>query len=135
MSRLDIDFEANDCDIAGASCPDFNSSLCTEVFESFLKAESPRDEVQKDSDEYWEFSYDRSGWASKENSESGENDASVAVKSDQTPFMLKVICDPKSYLYINGTTIDFKDELMGRGFVFNNPNATTTCGCGSSFSA
>lgn len=48
---------------------------------------------------------------------------------------VKVICDPKSYLYLNGTEIDFKDELMGRGFVFKNPNATTTCGCGSSFSA
>jgi iron-sulfur cluster assembly protein len=48
---------------------------------------------------------------------------------------VKVICDPKSSLYLNGTTIDFKDELMGRGFVFNNPNATATCGCGSSFSA
>jgi len=50
-------------------------------------------------------------------------------------FTLKVICDPKSYLYLNGTTVDFKDELMGRGFVFNNPNATAICGCGSSFSA
>ena len=48
---------------------------------------------------------------------------------------VKIVCDPKSYLYLNGTTIDFKDEVMGRGFVFNNPNATTTCGCGSSFSA
>ena len=48
---------------------------------------------------------------------------------------IKVVCDPKSYLYLNGTTIDFKDEVMGRGFVFNNPNATSTCGCGSSFSA
>lgn len=48
---------------------------------------------------------------------------------------IKVICDPKSYLYLNGVTIDFKDELMGRGFVFNNPNATSTCGCGSSFHA
>ena len=48
---------------------------------------------------------------------------------------IKVVCDPKSYLYLNGTTIDFKDEVMGRGFVFNNPNATTTCGCGSSFNA
>ena len=48
---------------------------------------------------------------------------------------IKVICDPKSYLYLNGTTIDFKDEVMGRGFVFNNPNATSSCGCGSSFSA
>ena len=46
-----------------------------------------------------------------------------------------VICDPKSLLYLEGTTIDFKDEMMGRGFVFTNPNATGTCGCGSSFSA
>ncbi len=48
---------------------------------------------------------------------------------------ITVICDPKSYLYLNGTTIDFKDEVMGRGFVFNNPNATSSCGCGSSFTA
>jgi len=48
---------------------------------------------------------------------------------------VKIVCDPKSLLYLNGTVIDFKDELMGRGFVFTNPNATTTCGCGSSFSA
>lgn len=46
---------------------------------------------------------------------------------------IRVICDPKSLLYLNGTTVDFKDEIMGRGFVFNNPNATTSCGCGSSF--
>ena len=44
-----------------------------------------------------------------------------------------VIVDPKSLLYLNGTTIDFKDEVMGRGFVFQNPNATTSCGCGYSF--
>lgn len=48
---------------------------------------------------------------------------------------IKVVIDPKSLLYLNGTTIDFKDEIMGRGFVFNNPNATSSCGCGSSFSA
>lgn len=46
-----------------------------------------------------------------------------------------IVCDPKSYLYLNGVTIDFKDEVMGRGFVFSNPNATSSCGCGSSFSA
>lgn len=46
---------------------------------------------------------------------------------------IKMIADPKSLLYLNGTMIDFKDEIMGRGFVFTNPNATTTCGCGSSF--
>jgi len=48
---------------------------------------------------------------------------------------IKIICDPKSLLYLGGVTVDFKDELMGRGFVFSNPNATATCGCGSSFSA
>ncbi len=48
---------------------------------------------------------------------------------------IKLICDPKSALYLSGTVIDFKDEIMGRGFVFQNPNATATCGCGSSFSA
>jgi iron-sulfur cluster assembly protein len=48
---------------------------------------------------------------------------------------IKILCDMKSYLYLNGVEIDFKDEIMGRGFVFKNPNATSTCGCGSSFSA
>lgn len=48
---------------------------------------------------------------------------------------ITVICDPKSLLYLNGVTVDFRDELMGRGFVFNNPNASSTCGCGSSFQA
>ena len=47
---------------------------------------------------------------------------------------VKIFVDPKSLLYLNGVTIDFKDEIMGRGFVFNNPNATSSCGCGSSFS-
>lgn len=48
---------------------------------------------------------------------------------------VEVICDSKSLIYLDGTTVDFKDEVMGRGFVFNNPNATSSCGCGSSFSA
>jgi len=48
---------------------------------------------------------------------------------------VKIVCDMKSYLYLNGAQIDFKDEVMGRGFVFKNPNATSSCGCGSSFSA
>ena len=46
-----------------------------------------------------------------------------------------VLCDSKSLLYLDGATVDFKDGLMGRGFVFNNPNATSSCGCGSSFQA
>ena len=48
---------------------------------------------------------------------------------------IKILCDTKSYLHLNGVEIDFKDEVMGRGFVFKNPNATSTCGCGSSFTA
>jgi iron-sulfur cluster assembly protein len=48
---------------------------------------------------------------------------------------VKVLVDAKSYLYLAGTTLDFSDGLNGTGFVFNNPNAKRTCGCGSSFSA
>lgn len=48
---------------------------------------------------------------------------------------VKVVCDPKSLLYLDGTVVDFKDELMARGFAFTNPNSTSNCGCGSSFSA
>ena len=48
---------------------------------------------------------------------------------------IKIVIDPKSLLYLGGVTVDFRDELMGRGFVFSNPNATSTCGCCSSFSA
>lgn len=47
---------------------------------------------------------------------------------------VKVICDPKSQIYLEGAAVDFKDEVMGRGFTFSNPNASGTCGCGSSFS-
>ncbi len=48
---------------------------------------------------------------------------------------VKVLVDPKSMLYLAGTTLDFSDGLNGTGFVFSNPNAKRTCGCGSSFSA
>ena len=44
-----------------------------------------------------------------------------------------VVCDPKSLLYIYGMQLDFSTALIGGGFNFTNPNATQTCGCGSSF--
>ena len=47
--------------------------------------------------------------------------------------VFKVICDPKSLLYIYGMQLDFSMDLIGGGFNFTNPNATQTCGCGSSF--
>lgn len=45
-----------------------------------------------------------------------------------------VYIDPKSMLFLKGMTLDFTDGLSGKGFVFNNPNAKRTCGCGESFS-
>ena len=47
---------------------------------------------------------------------------------------LEVYVDPKSFLYLDGTTLDFDDSLQGKGFQFVNPNADKTCGCGESFS-
>jgi iron-sulfur cluster assembly protein len=46
---------------------------------------------------------------------------------------IKVFIDPKSLFYLSGTVLDFTDGLNGRGFVFNNPQAAKTCGCGNSF--
>ena len=47
---------------------------------------------------------------------------------------IKVVVDKKSFLYLVGTILDFSGGLNGKGFVFNNPNAGRTCGCGESFS-
>lgn len=46
---------------------------------------------------------------------------------------VKVVCDLKSFLYLCNTTLEFSGGLEGKGFHFNNPNATRTCGCGESF--
>ncbi len=48
---------------------------------------------------------------------------------------LTVAVDKRSYLYLDGTTVDFYEGLDRRGFTFDNPNVTRTCGCGNSFSA
>lgn len=47
---------------------------------------------------------------------------------------ITLIVNKKSFLYLVGTTLEFSDGLNGKGFVFNNPNASRTCGCGESFS-
>ena len=83
-------------------------------------------ENQRDTDEVCETRYEIQPKAA-------DDVADEAGGDNGDSFTLRVICDPKSYLYLNGTVIDFKDEIMGRGFVFNNPNATSSCGCGSSF--
>lgn len=58
-----------------------------------------------------------------------EGDTRV-VKND-----VVLLVDPMSFQYLVGAEIDYKDDLEGSRFIINNPNATTTCGCGSSFSA
>lgn len=48
---------------------------------------------------------------------------------------IKVFVDPKSMLYLDGVTLDYRESLMYSGFAFENPNATKSCGCGTSFTA
>lgn len=61
-----------------------------------------------------------------------------SVRRDEDEFAeisgLRVILDLNSYLYLEGTTLDFSDGLEGKGFHFNNPQASRTCACGESFS-
>lgn len=47
---------------------------------------------------------------------------------------IEIVVSKKSFLYLVGTELDYSDGLNGKGFQFNNPNATRTCGCGESFS-
>ncbi len=59
------------------------------------------------------------------------------VKEDDKSFKdngMQIVVDKKSFLYLIGTTLDFSGGLNGKGFVFTNPNADRTCGCGESFS-
>jgi iron-sulfur cluster assembly protein len=111
--------------VKGGGCSGFNYTL-------------DLTEVQKDSDEAWTFTYARAprvSAAALAETEGGATTATATTTSTDENFSVTIVCDPKSYLYLNGTVIDYKDEIMGSGFVFNNPNSTSTCGCGSSFSA
>jgi iron-sulfur cluster assembly protein len=58
-----------------------------------------------------------------------QEDDKIFVDND-----VKIIVDKKSFLYLIGTTLEYSGGLNGTGFVFNNPNANRTCGCGESFS-
>lgn len=66
------------------------------------------------------------GFTFDENQQDGDT---VIEKSGVT-----MLVDPMSYQYLIGATVDYKEDLSGAQFIINNPNATTTCGCGSSFS-
>ncbi len=57
------------------------------------------------------------------------NDGDTVIEADS----INLYVDGKSLFHISGTELDFSDGLNGKGFTFNNPNATKTCGCGESF--
>ena len=63
-------------------------------------------------------------------------ESSTPVETDKTfeKDGVLLVVDKKSFLYLTGTELDFSGGLNGKGFVFSNPNAKRTCGCGSSFS-
>jgi iron-sulfur cluster assembly protein len=61
--------------------------------------------------------------------EEGQRDGDIIIEDKG----VKVLVDERSLMYLRGTVLDYTDGLNGRGFVFNNPSATKTCGCGSSF--
>ncbi len=69
------------------------------------------------------FSY---GFSFDENYKEG--DSNVVKKG------VELVVDPMSYQYLRGATVDYLEDLQGSRFIIHNPNATTTCGCGSSFS-
>lgn len=58
------------------------------------------------------------------------NDGDATIEKDGITFLV----DPMSYQYLVGAELDYKEDLQGAQFVIRNPNASTTCGCGSSFS-
>ncbi len=60
-----------------------------------------------------------------------EKDESDKIFEDNN---VRILIDKKSFLYLVGTTLEYSGGLNGKGFVFNNPNAQRTCGCGESFS-
>jgi iron-sulfur cluster assembly protein len=63
----------------------------------------------------------------------GADDTVIAAGAGADAEGLKLVTDPKSLLYLFGMTLDFSSALIGGGFGFKNPNATETCGCGTSF--
>ena len=63
-----------------------------------------------------------------------EKEARFGDEVFEGPDGAKIFVDKKSLLYLNGTVLDYDTNLISKGFVFVNPNATKSCGCGSSFS-
>jgi iron-sulfur cluster insertion protein len=63
-----------------------------------------------------------------------EDDIVVEKHVENTDTPVKLLCDPLSFQYLEGADIDYREDINGAQFIIRNPNAKTTCGCGSSFS-
>ncbi len=64
-----------------------------------------------------------------------EKEARLGDEVFEGPGGARIFVDKKSYLFLKGTVLDYDTQMLSRGFVFNNPNAKSSCGCGSSFTA
>src|SRR3954468_22332825 len=73
------------------------------------------------------------GWSGLSYTFAWEKQSRVGDGVFDRPEGARLYVDKKSLLYLNGTVLDYDTNLISKGFVFNNPNAKTTCGCGSSF--
>lgn len=62
-----------------------------------------------------------------------DDDFEVQANTSHDDYTVKIVVDAMSYQYLQGATIDYKEDTTGSQFMIKNPNATTTCGCGSSF--
>jgi len=64
-----------------------------------------------------------------------EREERIGDQVFEGPSGAKIFVDKKSLLFLDGTVLDYDTSMLSKGFVFNNPNAKTSCGCGSSFGA
>lgn len=102
----------------------------TEVAAQKLK--SLRAEENKSADYFLRVQVKKGGCSGLSYKMNFENEARTGDKTFEA-FGEKLVVDGESFMYLVGMTLDFSGGLNGKGFVFNNPNATKNCGCGASF--
>ena len=96
------------------------------------KIKNLRDEEGKPADHFLRVEVKKGGCSGMSYKMNFDNDIKATDKTFEH-FGEKVIVDSQSFLYLIGMTLDYSGGLNGKGFVFNNPNATKSCGCGASF--
>jgi iron-sulfur cluster insertion protein len=126
MEPMDMSLEHETADVAEAPALVFTESAADKVGELIREEGNPNLKLRVfvSGGGCSGFQY---GFTFDENEEDG--DTCVITRG------VKLLVDPMSYQYLAGAEIDYREDLEGAQFVIRNPNATTTCGCGSSFSA